>query len=122
MKPSSVHRKVEHETEFPDAALLSFRDLPSGDHSLTPQELCYFDDMATTLVIDSVLNFQTHKMHPRKRYIKQDERIMTVSIMREFREGNDFSLALMEFFSLRSVKDFLSRLTLQKQIEFRDHV
>ncbi|VDM66362.1 unnamed protein product, partial [Strongylus vulgaris] len=122
MKPSTLHRKIEDETEFPSTALLSFRDLPSGDHTLTPQELCYFDDMATTLIIDSVLDFQTHKMHPRKRYIKQDERLMAVNIMREFRQTNNFSLALIEFFSLRSVKDFLSRLTLQKQIEFRDHM
>ncbi|KAK6058031.1 hypothetical protein COOONC_04402 [Cooperia oncophora] len=64
MKPSNAQRNGD-EDEFPDPALLSFREIPSGDHSLTPQELCAFDDMATSLVVDSVLNFQTHKMHPR---------------------------------------------------------
>ncbi|VDO14921.1 unnamed protein product [Haemonchus placei] len=64
MKPANLQRNAE-EDDFPNAALLSFRELPSGDHSLTPQELCSFDDMATSLVVDSVLNFQTHKMHPR---------------------------------------------------------
>ncbi|KAK5984262.1 hypothetical protein GCK32_001240 [Trichostrongylus colubriformis] len=121
MKPASVQRNGE-EDEFPDPVLLSFREIPSGDHSLTPQELCNFDDMATSLVVDSVLNFQTHKMHPRKRYLKQDERLLTMSIMRHFRQTNNFANALLEFFSLRSVKEFLHRLSLQKQIEFRDHV
>ncbi|KAK6735410.1 hypothetical protein RB195_018556 [Necator americanus] len=121
MKPSNVFGDPE-ENEFPDAALVNFRDLPSGDHSLTPHELCCFDDMATTLVIDSVLDFKTHKMNQRKRYIRQDERLTTVSIMREFRASNNFSLALVEFFSLRSVKDFLLRFSLQKQLEFRDHI
>ncbi|WKX93749.1 hypothetical protein Q1695_011201 [Nippostrongylus brasiliensis] len=121
MKPSNAARQADDD-EFVEAAMLSFREIPSGDHSLTPQELCCFDDMATTLVVDSVLNFQTHKMHPRKRYIKQDERLLTANIMRQFRESNNFTQALLQFFSLRSVKEFLFRLSLQKQIEFRDHV
>ncbi|VDO50667.1 unnamed protein product [Haemonchus placei] len=58
----------------------------------------------------------------RKRYLKQDERLLTMSIMRHFRQTNNFAVALSDFFSLRSVKEFLQRLPLQKQIEFRDHL
>uniref|UniRef100_A0A1I7XQF3 CRAL-TRIO domain-containing protein n=1 Tax=Heterorhabditis bacteriophora TaxID=37862 RepID=A0A1I7XQF3_HETBA len=102
--------------------LRTLREVPSGEHSLSPQELCSFDDMATTLVVDSVLNFQTHKMHLRRRYIKQDERILGMSIMREFRETQDFIQALSHFFCLRSVKSFLAHMTVHKQLGFRDHV
>lgn len=123
MRPSnSQQRTDEDETEISEDLLLSFREVPSGDHSLTPQELCVFDDMATTLVIDSVLNFQTHKMHPRRRYVRQDERHIVVDIMRQFRKSNNFARALLQFFSLRSVKDFIHRLTLQKQAALRDHI
>uniref|UniRef100_A0A0K0DE29 Histone-lysine N-methyltransferase n=1 Tax=Angiostrongylus cantonensis TaxID=6313 RepID=A0A0K0DE29_ANGCA len=122
MKPSNSQRSDEDEAEISEHALLSFREVPSGDHSLTPQELCVFDDMATSLVIDSVLDFQTHKMHPRRRYVRQDERLVVVDIMRQFRESNNFAQALLHFFSLRSVKDFIQRLTLQKQAALRDHI
>ncbi|KJH50423.1 SET domain protein [Dictyocaulus viviparus] len=122
MKLSNAQRDGEEENEISEEILLSFREIPSGDHSLTPQELCLFDDMATTLVVDSVLNFQTHKMHPRRRYVKKDEQRLTVSIMHQFRKSNNFSQALLQFFSLRSVKDFIHRLSLQKQAALRDHV
>lgn len=39
--------------------------VPNGDHFLTPNELCSYDDMATTIVVDSIMQFQTHKMNQR---------------------------------------------------------
>ena len=47
----------------------SMKAQPTKDHSLSPQELCVFDDFATSLIVDSVMGFQTHKMHPRFDFI-----------------------------------------------------
>ncbi|CAB3411271.1 unnamed protein product [Caenorhabditis bovis] len=101
---------------------LSFKSLPPSEHTMSPMDLCTFDDFATTLIVDSVLEFTTHKMFARKRYVKQDERSAARAIMRNFRDDHDFSRAIAAVLKLRSITAFLAQHTFVKQIEFRDHI
>lgn len=89
---------------------------------MTPTELCYFDDFATTLVVDSVLNFTTHKMSKKRRYLYQDEYRTARTVMKTFREQRDWTNAIYGLLTLRSVSHFLSKLPPNKLFEFRDHI
>uniref|UniRef100_A0A8R1I5A9 [histone H4]-N-methyl-L-lysine(20) N-methyltransferase n=1 Tax=Caenorhabditis japonica TaxID=281687 RepID=A0A8R1I5A9_CAEJA len=101
---------------------LSFKEVPRPDHSMSPMELCSFDDFATTLVVDSILTDPTHKMFERKRYVKQDERTAARAVMRTFLDDQDWAKAIYGILKLRSVRGFLSGLPANKHCEFRDHI
>ncbi|CAI5442527.1 unnamed protein product [Caenorhabditis angaria] len=101
---------------------LSFKSIPPSDHSMSPFELSAFDDLSTTLIVDAVLEFPTHKMFQRRRYVKQDERSTARQIMRKFQDEQDFSCAIAGFLNLRSVKTYLENMNQTKIVEFRDHI
>ncbi|PAV85353.1 hypothetical protein WR25_12782 [Diploscapter pachys] len=127
MRPSSFYNRLnlrdnEDYTVLIAQLISSFREIPPSDHSLTPQELCTFDDIATSLVVDSVLDFQTHKMFPRRRYLKQEERTEAKAVMRQFIDTQDFQQALRSFLAFRSIQALLESLKPNKRVEFRDHL
>ncbi|CAJ0586828.1 unnamed protein product, partial [Mesorhabditis spiculigera] len=91
--------------------LTSFKEIPPGDHSLTPFELAYFDDLATTLVVD-----------PLKRYLKHLEGDRAREIARNFVQMGDVRATLQDYLAIPSVQTFLTGYPLNKRREFRDHV
>ncbi|CAP23921.1 Protein CBR-SET-4 [Caenorhabditis briggsae] len=101
---------------------LNFKETPRQDHSMTPVELCYFDDFATTLVVDAVLNFSTHKMCKKRRYLYGDEQRVARELMERFRKDQDWTPAIYGFLNMRSVRSFIEKLAFNKQLEFRDHI
>ncbi|KAF1766272.1 hypothetical protein GCK72_006228 [Caenorhabditis remanei] len=101
---------------------LAFKEIPRSDHTLTPAELAAFDDLSTTLVVDSVLNFTTHKISRKRRYLYGDEHRMASETMKKFRESQDWTNAIYSFLNMRSIKGFIEKFTFNKQAEFRDHI
>lgn len=101
---------------------LKIKDTPRQDHSMTPLELCYFDDFATTLIVDAVLNFTTHKMSKKRRYVYVDEQRLAREAMQNYRKEQDMPAAIYAFLNLRSVRCFIDKLAPNKQLEFRDHL
>lgn len=115
--------RESHEEPFSiEQIMRNMREVPGGEHSLNPLELSFFDDLATTIIVDSVLDFPSHKMFRRKRYIKIDERDACRDFMRQFRDDQNFAKTLRDFFGLRSIRLFLAQQSGTKRLEFRDHV
>uniref|UniRef100_A0A915PQW6 Histone-lysine N-methyltransferase Suv4-20 n=1 Tax=Setaria digitata TaxID=48799 RepID=A0A915PQW6_9BILA len=102
--------------------LFRLPDRSSGQHSMTVQELCDNDDMATSVVVDPVLGFRTHKMNLHYRPPQQQEQIKLKGVLKKYREDQDLCAAVRNIFHVNVVKRFLKRRTLKQQLAFRDHL
>ncbi|KAL3981731.1 SET domain family protein [Acanthocheilonema viteae] len=94
----------------------------SGQHSMTIRELCDNDDMATSVIVDPVLGFRTHKMNLHYRPPQHEEQIKLKNILRKYKEDQDLCTAIWEIFHVNIVTRFLKRRTLKQQFAFRDHL
>uniref|UniRef100_A0A0R3RGE1 Histone-lysine N-methyltransferase Suv4-20 n=1 Tax=Elaeophora elaphi TaxID=1147741 RepID=A0A0R3RGE1_9BILA len=97
-------------------------DRSSGQHSMTIRELCDNDDMATSVIVDPVLGFRTHKMNLHYRPPQHEEQIKLKNILKKYREDQNLCTAVWDIFHVNAVTRFLKRRTLKQQIAFRDHL
>ncbi|EGT48120.1 CBN-SET-4 protein [Caenorhabditis brenneri] len=133
---NQLYKDIQLDEEIQDLSL-RFRQIPRQDHSMTPMELCWFDDFATTLIVDPVLGFKSHKMNKkyslvsrhfiklktfRRRYAYEDEHRVAKEVMQKFKEDQDFTNAIYSILSMRSVRLFIEKLSFHKKTEFRDHI
>ncbi|VDK86651.1 unnamed protein product [Litomosoides sigmodontis] len=102
--------------------LYLLRDRSSGQHSMTIQELCDNDDMATSVIVDPVLGFRTHKMNLHYRPPQHEELIKLKNILSKYMEDQDLCSAIRDIFHVNIVTKFLKRRTLKQQLAFRDHL
>ena len=59
------------------------------NEALTAQQLCDFDDLATHVVVDTYLGFQTHKMNSKFRPSKKNK-AKWLHLIEQFAESKDF--------------------------------
>ncbi|KAK6109935.1 SET domain family protein [Brugia pahangi] len=102
--------------------LFRLPDRSSGQHSMTIRELCDNDDMATSIIVDPILGFRTHKMNLHYRPPQHEEQIKLKCILRKYKEDQDLCAAIQEIFHVSAITRFLKRRTLKQQLAFRDHL
>ncbi|VDO30401.1 unnamed protein product [Onchocerca flexuosa] len=102
--------------------LLRLPDRSSGQHNMTIRELCDNDDMATSVIVDPILGFRTHKMNLHYRPPQYEEQIKLKSILKKYKEDQNLCAAVQNIFHVNVVMRFLKRRTLKQQLAFRDHM
>uniref|UniRef100_A0A915AHC4 Histone-lysine N-methyltransferase Suv4-20 n=1 Tax=Parascaris univalens TaxID=6257 RepID=A0A915AHC4_PARUN len=102
--------------------LLQLPDVLSGHHCMTPQELCSNDDLATSVTVDPVLGFRTHKMSLNYRPPGLEERRKLRKILKTYMREQNLLTAMTEVLHTSSVCSFLAERDLRRQLSFRDHL
>lgn len=89
---------------------------------LTAQELCDYDDLATTTVIDSYLGFQTHKMRMKLRPVKK-YKTKWLSLIEDFIENRDYEIFTEKFLeSNEIIRNYFKNKPSEKQDLFKSHL
>ncbi|CAG9530035.1 unnamed protein product [Cercopithifilaria johnstoni] len=105
-----------------NSELFRLPERSSGQHNMTIRELCDNDDMATSVIVDPILGFRTHKMSLHYRPPQHEEQIELKNILRKYKEDQDLCRAIQDIFHVNAVTRFLKRRTLKQQLAFRDHL
>lgn len=94
----------------------------STSDSMTPEELCIFDDLATALIVDSYLEFTTHKMNVKFKAPVFPAQTLK-NIVTKFKQGKlsykDTYQSLIT--SSNQIKSYLNRFTKRQLDLFEKH-
>ncbi|XP_039267148.2 histone-lysine N-methyltransferase KMT5B-like [Styela clava] len=97
------------------------RSGPRNNISMTSKELCEFDDLASSLVLDSYLGFTTHKMNIRFRPMK-GRSIELHQIVERFKKTVDYEEALYLLQSRDWIRLHFLNKTIQQKMAFKAHL
>ena len=89
---------------------------------LTAHQLCEYDDLATMIIIDSYLGFQTHKMNPKfrpaRRYLNQWR-----NVVNNFIESKDYEKCYLDsVVNNELIQNQFSAKSLSEKDSFKSHL
>ncbi|KHN81102.1 Histone-lysine N-methyltransferase SUV420H1-B [Toxocara canis] len=102
--------------------LLRLPDALSGHHSMTAQELCDNDDLATSVIVDTMLGFKTHKMSLSYEPPDARERRKLKKVLKAYIREQNLSNTMAKLLRAPCVCSFMCQLDMRQQINFRDHL
>ncbi|CAI5455894.1 unnamed protein product [Caenorhabditis angaria] len=97
-------------------------DFSMKSRPMAIQELCDNDDFASSIIVDPVLGFKTHKMH--QNYIAPSEttQLCCSQFIKKYNYDSDLNSTLNHIFSLDHVKQYVENLKPQESCNFRNHL
>lgn len=95
--------------------------LPRSSIGMTPKELCEYDDLASSLILDPHLGFTTHKMNIRFRQIKGRATELS-KILNHFRRNVNYEDALYWMLSTELNRPYFLNKTTQQKLAFKAHL
>ncbi|XP_062860196.1 histone-lysine N-methyltransferase KMT5B [Trichomycterus rosablanca] len=95
------------------------RHVPSS--GMTAKELCEYDDLSTSLILDPYLGFQTHKMNTRFRPVKGRQSLLK-DVIKSFRKNDNLEKAFQALTSGDFSRHHFSNKTKAQEKLFKAHV
>ncbi|GFY51131.1 histone-lysine N-methyltransferase KMT5B [Trichonephila inaurata madagascariensis] len=86
------------------------------------KELCYHDDLATSLILDPFLGFRTHKMNPRLRLYGLQENLLKNIVDDFFAKHQDYEKAYNQLTSIDWIISYFQSWTEERKQRFKNHV
>lgn len=89
---------------------------------MTAKELCEYDDVSTSLILDPYLGFQTHKMNTRFRPIKASRQAELKDVIERFKKHDDIQKAFQALTSGDGTKPYFPNKNKTLEKLFKEHV
>lgn len=94
---------------------------PRSSISMTPKELCEYDDLASSLILDPYLGFTTHKMNVRFRPSKGRSSELS-KIIKQFKRTVNYDQALYHLLNQERTSLYFLNKSLQQKLAFKAHL
>lgn len=95
--------------------------LPRSAVMMTPRELCDFDDLVSSLILDPFLGFRTHKMNVKFRPVKGRSSELR-HIVEQFKRSVNYDHAICLLMSKEWIRLTFMNKSLQQRLAFEKHL